>query len=223
MPDTHPARSLQRIYTTITAPIATKPAGAHDLYFVTVWTDPAAHGPDEPFPEIFFNTYTLVEYPAVTGTLTPAAGHASNGWYTTPVQFTMASTGFSAATRQYRLDGGDWTAYTPPLTVSAPGRDTIEYRGTNAAGTTDVKSYVFTIGAVTDTPGSVGGTVPATLALTLGTPPTFGAFTPGVSKDYTATMTANVLSTAGDAALSVSDPGHLTNGAFTLPQPLAVE
>ena len=30
-------------------------------------------------------------------------------------------------------------------------------------------------------------------------------------------------STAGDAALSVSDPGHLVNGAFSLPSPLVVE
>ena len=29
--------------------------------------------------------------------------------------------------------------------------------------------------------------------------------------------------TAGDAALTVSDPGRLTNGAFTLPEPLRVE
>ena len=33
---------------------------------------------------------------------------------------------------------------------------------------------------------------------------------------------ADVLSTAGDAALSVSDPGHLMNGAFSLPSPLQV-
>jgi hypothetical protein len=31
-----------------------------------------------------------------------------------------------------------------------------------------------------------------------------------------------VVSSAGDAALTVSDPGHLANGAFTLPQPLQV-
>ena len=30
-------------------------------------------------------------------------------------------------------------------------------------------------------------------------------------------------STAGDAALTVSDPGRLMNGAFSLPQPLRVE
>jgi hypothetical protein len=71
--------------------------------------------------------------------------------------------------------------------------------------------------------GSVGGTVPATLGLTLGPAASFGAFTPGMTKDYTAHTTANVISTAGDAALSVSDPGHLANGAFTLPSPLVVE
>ena len=33
----------------------------------------------------------------------------------------------------------------------------------------------------------VGGTVPATLSLTLGAPASFGAFTPGVAREYTAT------------------------------------
>jgi hypothetical protein len=31
-----------------------------------------------------------------------------------------------------------------------------------------------------------------------------------------------VISTAGDAALTVSDPGHLANGTFTLAQPRQV-
>jgi hypothetical protein len=70
--------------------------------------------------------------------------------------------------------------------------------------------------------GTVGGTVPATLSLTLGAPASFGAFTAGVAHTYEASTTANVTSTAGDATLSVSDPGHLTNGAFSLPQPLQV-
>ena len=74
-------------------------------------------------------------------------------------------------------------------------------------------------------PGTVGGTVPATLSLALGTPAAFGAFTPGATKDYTASTTANVVSTAGDATLSVADPsstatGQLVNGSFSLPQPL---
>jgi lysophospholipase L1-like esterase len=71
----------------------------------------------------------------------------------------------------------------------------------------------------------VGGTAPATLGLTLGAPASFRAFAPGVAADYTATTTANVVSTAGDAALSVADPsqtapGHLVNGAFALASPL---
>jgi hypothetical protein len=77
--------------------------------------------------------------------------------------------------------------------------------------------------SVPETPGqSAGGTVPATLSLTLGAPASFGAFTPGLAKDYAASMTANVISTAGDGALSVADPsatatGHLVNGTFSLP------
>src|SRR4051812_5518297 len=87
-------------------------------------------------------------------------------------------------------------------------------------------SHTFAFGTVTtDVPGTVGGSVPATLSLSLGTPAAFGAFTPGVAKDYFASTTANVISTAGDATLSVADPssnatGHLVNGAFSLPQPL---
>jgi M6 family metalloprotease-like protein len=77
--------------------------------------------------------------------------------------------------------------------------------------------------AVTPQLLDVGATVPAQLSLALGAPASFAAFAPGVAQDYTAQTTANVISTAGDAALSVSDPGHLANGAFSLPQPLRVE
>jgi amidase len=76
---------------------------------------------------------------------------------------------------------------------------------------------------VTETGGLVGGAVPATLSLVLGAPASFGAFTPGAANDYSASTTATVISSAGDAALTVSDPGHLMNGTFALPSPLAVE
>ena len=62
-------------------------------------------------------------------------------------------------------------------------------------------------GKVRDETGTVGGTVPATLSLTLGAPATFGAFVPGVQTDYSAQTTATVTSTAGDATLAVTDPG----------------
>jgi hypothetical protein len=44
-----------------------------------------------------------------------------------------------------------------------------------------------------------------------------------VAREYTATSEANVISTAGDATLSVSTPGKLTNGAFSLAQPFTVQ
>ncbi len=70
--------------------------------------------------------------------------------------------------------------------------------------------------------GGTGGSVPATLALTVGNTASFGAFSPGVAQDYTASTTASVISTAGDATLSIADdapgvPGRLVNGTFSLP------
>ena len=77
----------------------------------------------------------------------------------------------------------------------------------------------------TAAPGDVGGTVPATLSLSLGGPATFSPFIPGVSSDYTASTTANVISSAGDATLTVTDPSttapnRLVNGMFALATPL---
>jgi len=78
-------------------------------------------------------------------------------------------------------------------------------------------------GAFTDPQGTVGGTVPATLGLTLGANAAFAPFMPGVAREYEASTTANIISTAADALLTVSDPGRLTNGAFSLAEPLRVE
>ena len=45
---------------------------------------------------------------------------------------------------------------------------------------------------------------------------------PAWRRTYTASTTANVISTAGDAALTVSDPVHLINGSVALPSAAAV-
>jgi PKD domain len=88
-------------------------------------------------------------------------------------------------------------------------------------GTTEVD------GTYTTQPGTVTGNVPATLSLSLSGPASFGSFIPGQNGDYSATLTANVVSSAGDGALTVSDPsttatGHLVNGAFSLPSALTL-
>ncbi len=72
---------------------------------------------------------------------------------------------------------------------------------------------------------TVSGTVPSALGLTLGASASLGSFTPGVTRDYTATLTGTVLSTEPAAQLSVHDPsatatGRLVNGSWALPQPV---
>jgi len=111
------------------------------------------------------------------------------------------------------------------LTISNFGRTTVKWLAVDIKGNVSaVQSKTFGVG-LTDTPGGVGGTVGATLSLTLGAPASFGTFTPGLAKVYTASTTATVISTAGDATLSVADPsptntGKLVNGTFVLTSPL---
>ncbi|RKQ84815.1 glucose/sorbosone dehydrogenase [Solirubrobacter pauli] len=125
---------------------------------------------------------------------------------------------------------GTWTTQTFPISLSGRHNLFLVFRAVTGGATgnnlfnlnwAEFGGNGITV-VQTNAAGDVGGSVPATLALSLGAPATFGAFTPGAEKTYTAKTDATVISTAGDATLSVSDPGHLTNGAFSLPQPLQV-
>ncbi len=74
---------------------------------------------------------------------------------------------------------------------------------------------------------SVGGTVPAVLALTLGDAASLGTFMPGVDARLHGLTGGTVTSSASAAALTVRDPsshrsGRLVNGSAALPQPLQV-
>jgi len=89
------------------------------------------------------------------------------------------------------------------------------------------EAVVVTLHDYAETTADVGASavVPATLSLSLGTPASFAEFTPGADRTYQAGATATVISTAGDATLSVVDPsatasGRLTNGSFALAEPL---
>jgi uncharacterized protein (TIGR03118 family) len=113
----------------------------------------------------------------------------------------------------WALEFGSGAANNGPVT-------TLYYTAGPFAETQGVFGRITNVGAAQ---GTVIANVPAQLSLTLGNPASFGAFTAGMGKDYTASTTATVTSTAGDGALSVTDPstnapGHLVNGAFSLPQ-----
>ncbi|HEX5621215.1 MAG TPA: CocE/NonD family hydrolase [Solirubrobacteraceae bacterium] len=141
---------------------------------------------------------------------------------------------------------GRTVTYTPPTATDnedpAPVVECDPPSGANfAVGTTDVvctatdasgnqtnATFTVTVRWVVDDPGDVDGDVPGTLSLTVGGgAASLGAFTPGVARDYLGSLSANVISTAESATLSVADPdtvntGHLVNGAFALPSVLQV-
>ena len=73
----------------------------------------------------------------------------------------------------------------------------------------------------------VGGVVPGVLALEIKGSANFGAFVPGVTRDYTASLAATATSSATAAELTVRDPsnqstGHLVNSGHALAHPIQV-
>jgi hypothetical protein len=90
-----------------------------------------------------------------TGSAEVDGPRRADGAYTGPVTVTLAGQdeegGSGVASVEYALDGGDWTAYTTPLTVSARGAHTLHYRVTDGAGNvSDARSVAFTIVAPPD-------------------------------------------------------------------------
>jgi PKD repeat protein len=164
-----------------------------------------------------------------------AAVEVRQGSITGPILTTanLVSTGNTAATETTPAVI-NWSSQTFPIAMSGKHELFLVFRAVDGGQTgnnlfnlnwVEFAGKGITIITAPPVNGDVGGTVPATLSLTLGNPARFEAFTPGIDKEYTASTTATVISTAGDATLSVADPssnhtGHLVNGAFFLPQPL---
>ncbi len=127
-------------------------------------------------------------------------------------------------------DPAPTTTCTPAAgTKFAVGTTTVSCTATDANGNSSAaKTFNVVVQFVNQANGDVGGTVNATLGLTLGVPATFAPFIPGVGKDYLASTTATVISSAGDATLTVADAsasntGHLVNGPFSLPSALQAQ
>lgn len=98
----------------------------------------------------------------------------------------------------------------------------------NSDAATNSIQLVATSGPSLSTPVNVGGNVASQLTLDLTGPASFGNFTPGTARDYTASLLAGVTTTTPDATLSVSEAagstaaGHLVNGTAVLQQPLKI-
>jgi PKD repeat protein len=119
-------------WTAYTAPFAA-PAGSHTIEYRSA--DVAGN------VETAKSVAVKVDATAPTTTLAtaPATPQGQNGWFTTAPQVTLTGTdnggGSGLSSREYRIDGGAWTAYTAAFAAPA-GSHTIEYRSTDAAGNT---------------------------------------------------------------------------------------
>ncbi|MGI5156088.1 OmpL47-type beta-barrel domain-containing protein [Microbispora sp. CA-102843] len=86
--------------------------------------------------------------PVTTATTDPA--QPEGGSFTGPVTVTLKAVdkdqGSGVGKTEYRLDGGDWTAYTEPVKVTGDGSHTLAYRSTDKAGNVEVvKTLTLTI------------------------------------------------------------------------------
>jgi hypothetical protein len=169
--------------------------------------------------------------PVTSASVSPTpSGGAVNG----PATITLSATdpaaadgspGSGVAGTEYRIDGGAWQAYTAAVQVTSGGVHSVDYRSTDNAGNVET-FHTLSVQVNPQVQGTVGGSVPSTLALTVSTmAPSLGTLTPGVTQNYQAEIALSVISTAGSSTLSVTDPsstqpGHLVNGAFFLPQAL---
>jgi hypothetical protein len=115
--------------------------------------------------------------------------------------------------------------------VSAIGSHVVEYRSKDKAGNTEAtKSVAFSIGAPSAGDSDdveVNADVPSVMAISIAGSAMLEPLIPGVTKDYTASLAANVTSSANSTSLTVVDPstnapGHLVNGDLALPQALQV-
>jgi hypothetical protein len=122
-------------------------------------------------------------------------------------------------------DGSKQSGPTATYTYLNGGKQSATLTVTYADG--QVASKTFDVEVPTTVPSTVTANVPTVLGLTLSGSASFPPIVPGTANTYTATTTANVVSSAGNAALTVSDPstnapGRLVNanGSSVMPQAL---
>jgi PKD repeat protein/type 1 glutamine amidotransferase len=153
------------------------------------------------------------------------AGSVDTG---TPVTFTAGGADADGDTLTYAWDFGDGQTSTeanPSHAFATVGQYAVKVTVSDGRFTSTSTIPVTVTAETIDTTGEVAANVDFVLALSITGAATFADFTPGVSRDYTTSVAAQVTSTAGSADLTVVDPssanaGKLVNGTYVLEQPL---
>ncbi|HEY6889389.1 MAG TPA: ThuA domain-containing protein, partial [Solirubrobacter sp.] len=164
------------------------------------------------------NTNTgLWKFSYVGGDDTPGPDPQAATTTSTMVNFSIGKSGGISYAWTFD-DGATATGATASHIYKTGGTHKATLTVTYADNTTASKDVTVEVPPTVST--TIGATVIPTLALTIGAAPGFGSFQAGVANTYTANTTADVVSTAGNATLTVSDlgtlaPGHLVNGNGT--------
>jgi hypothetical protein len=210
-------------WTAYSAPFVLAGEGAHTLQYRSV----DGQGNVERASSLTVQVDTLAPVTTAAVSPTPVAGAVSDRG-TVTLNAVDATSG--VALTRYSIDGGASLPYTGPFDLTGGGMHTVRFNSTDVAGNVEDSRSLDLIVDPTAV-AIVGGSVASTLALSLsGQAASLGAFIPGRAADYTATLAANVISTAADATLSVRDPagpggapGRLVNGGYALATPLQVD
>ncbi|TQL58586.1 chitobiase/beta-hexosaminidase C-terminal domain-containing protein [Rarobacter faecitabidus] len=126
--------------------------------------------------------------PTVGISASPSLPNGTGGTYNTAVSLTITATDNRTVNpaREYRINGGSWTSYTSPVSLSASGTFSVEARATDEAGNiSEVRSW----NGVLALPGGPDTTKP-TVAISS------NPAAPGASGKYTSAVT--VTATAHD-------------------------
>ncbi len=91
------------------------------------------------YSDIFINWFDPKNTLAST-TVTLLGTKGDNGWYISPVQATISSTGYNLVSQiQYKIDAGNWQTYIAPFSVTGDGRHTVYYISQELYGTWDIE------------------------------------------------------------------------------------
>ncbi len=168
-------------WSTYSGPVAVTGDGTHTLSYRS--TDAAGNGETAGSLTVRLDTTP----PVVTAT--PAGTPGQGSWWRSVVTVTLAASDATAGvdTTEYRLDGGTWSTYSGPLTVTGDGSHTLSYRATDRAGN---QRPAATLPLALDT------TPPATTATLAGTP--------GDQSWYRSPMTVTLNATDATAGVAVT-------------------
>ncbi|HWK29672.1 MAG TPA: DUF1349 domain-containing protein [Solirubrobacter sp.] len=140
--------------------------------------------------------------PVTTAALTPREPAGGDGWHDGAVTVRLsasdgAGSGSGVKATEYRLDGGDWTAYGDPVVVADAGVHTLEYRSGDVAGHTEA-AQALTL--------KVDGTAPVTSVLINGAAP---------AAEYGGPVRVAFTRTDGDGSGAVASEYSLDGGPWT--------